>query len=414
MKNFVFVLIAMTAVACNRLPEEIANITISKNGNKVYLIESATQQPIANYKDAGIALQEAVNLLDSGGTISVMTGEYTLNQTVYLGKNVSVKGNGRKTVFKIVKTDSTGAGIMAIGLKGVSVSDLSIISAKEPGSVAGICYDHCGDCEIENVYAEGFEKYGIWLRNNSFLCHVNNCTAAANMRANIFTDSLFWSRAGEYMPNLITNCVTYGGYNGIETNKSIVLNIVGCIVHQPRNFGYYIHNVSNSVLLSGCRTYQTGSDAVWVDKSHEINITGNIFCWSRGKGLVISGVDWGTISGNNIIDSGSERYGGYKGTGDAIGIELQKSRCIQITGNNIFNWGGQGIMMYAIREDALSSQNSIISNNMNYYTESSVSSKGRNTVVKENTSLQSPALNGNPNGSDPLFKPANLEKFINE
>lgn len=415
MKGLITFLVAtFVAFGCNYLPSEVSNITISKNGNKFLLTETGSQQHIGNYKDAGKAILSAVGLLNNGGTILLMNGEYKLNQTIVLAKGVSIKGNGRKTILKIADTDTTGAGIMATGLKAISVSDLSIINAKEPGAIAGICFDHCGDSEIENVYTEGFQKYGIWLRNNSFLCHINNCTAAANMRANIFTDSLFWSRAGEYMPNLITNCITYGGYNGIEINKSIVLNIVGCIVHQPQNYGYYIHNVSNSVLLSGCRTYQTGNDAVWVDKSHEINITGNIFCWSRGKGLVISGVDWGTVSGNNIIDSGSERYGGYKGTGDAIGIELQKARCMQITGNNIFNWGGQGIMLYAIREDSASSNNSIISNSMNYYTDGSVISRGSNTIVKDNLGLKSPALNGNPQGPDPLFNPSLLKKFINE
>jgi len=415
MKSLILVLVAIFATfGCNTLPVDISDITISKIGDKFFLTEPNSHRHIANYKDPGKAIQSAVGLLINGGTISLLNGEYVLNQTIYLSKGVSLKGNGRKTLLKVSDTDSTGVGVMASRLKGVTVSDLSIINAKKPGTVAGICYDHCGDSEIENVYIEGFQKYGIWLRNNSFLCHINNCTSVANMQANIFTDSLFWSRAGEYMPNLITNCITYGGYNGIETNKSIVLNIVGCIVHQPQNYGYYIHNVSNSVLLSGCRTYQTGSDAVWVDKSHEINITGNIFCWSRGKGLVLSGVDWGTVSGNNIIDSGSERYGGYKGTGDAIGIELQKARCIQITGNNIFNWGGQGIMLYAIREDSASSNNSILSNSMNYYIEGSVNSNGKNTVVKDNLGLKSPALNGNPAGPDPLFDPNLLFRFFEE
>jgi parallel beta-helix repeat protein len=414
MKYCVYLFMVIATISCNNLPDEISNLTIFPKGNKFVLLESNTLLQIAEYNDAGKAIQSAVDLLDEGGTISLLNGEYVLNQTIYLAKEVSMKGSGRKTILKVIQTDSTGVGLMATGLKGITVSDMSIISAKSQDAVAGICFDHCGDSEIKDVYVEGFKKYGIWLRNNSFLCHINNCTATANMQANIYTDSLFWSRAGEYMPNLITNCITYGGYNGIETSKSIVLNIVGCIVHQPQNYGFYIHNVSNSVLISGSRTYQTGSHAVWVDKSHEINITGNIFCWSRGKGLVLSSVDWGTVSGNNIIDSGSERYGGFISTEDAVGLELQKSRCIQITGNSIFNWGGQSIMLYAIREDAASSNNSISSNNMNYYSEGSIKSYGNNTIVTDNIALKSPALNGNPDGPDPLFDPGKLVNFIRE
>jgi parallel beta-helix repeat protein len=318
-------------------------------------------------------------------------------------------------VLNINGTDSTGVGIIAIGLKDVNVSGLSIVSGDSTKSIAGICFDNCGDSEIKDVYSEGFSKYGIWLRHNSFLCHINDCTAANNHQANIFTDSLFWSRAGEYMPNLITNCITYAGKNGIETNKSIVLNIVGCVVHQPGNFGFYIRNVSNSVLLSGCRTYQTQNNAVVVENSHEINITGNIFCWSRGKGIVLKGVNWGTITGNNIIDSGSERYGGFPGVGDANGVELtDKTKCIQITANNIFNWGGQGIMKYAIYEDESCSSNSFTSNNLNYFEAGGVFSKGKNSLVKDIVFLKSPSLNGAPGGTDPLFVPERLQKFIRE
>jgi parallel beta-helix repeat protein len=416
MRSFVcLVVITFLCFECKSPTESVSDITLSKVGDKYKLIESFTRNQIAVYKDAGLAIQSAIDMLNEGGTIELLNGEYLTNRTLYMGKGISMKGNGRKTILNIHQTDTSGVGIMAHGLKGISVSDMSIISAAGSKSFAGICYDHCGDCKIENVYAEGFSKYGIWMRNNSFLCHINNCTAAANKRANIYTDSLFWSRAGEYMPNLITNCVTYGGYNGIETNKSIVLNIVGCVVHQPENFGFYIHNVSNSVLISGCRTYQTQNNAVVIENSHEINITGNIFCWSRGKGIVLKGVDWGTITGNNIIDSGSEQYGGFPGVGDSNGVELtHRTRSIQVTGNNIFNWGGQGIMKYAVFEDETCENNSFTSLNLNYFEKGGIVSRGRNSLVKDILSNAKPSLNGNPDGPDPLFVPARLHQFIQE
>ena len=416
MRNFAcFVVFISLFIACHSFPEKVSNITLSRVGDEYQLIESFSRNTIAAYPEAGMAIQSAIDKLKEGGTIELLNGEYLINQTLYLSKGISIKGNGRKTILKIAETDTTGVGIIAIGLKGIEISDLSVISTENSNSVAGICYDHCGDSEIENVYAEGFSKYGIWLRNNSFLCHLNNCTAAANRQANIFTDSLFWSRAGEYMPNLITNCITYGGYNGIETNKSIVLNVVGCMVHQPENFGFYIHNISNSVLLSGCRTYQTQNNAVVVENSHEINLTGNIFCWSRGKGIVLKGVNWGTVSGNNVIDSGSEQYGGFRGVGDPNGIELTNgTKCIQVTGNNIFNWGGQGIMKYAVYEDETCENNSFTSLNLNYFEKGGVVSKGKNSLVKDIVAKDRPALKGNPEGPDPLFVPERLQDFIRE
>jgi len=388
-------------------------VVSSRNGN--YVLSCAISgNKVYSSSDAGKAIQKGIDLLENGGSLRLSSTEYVLTQTLHLNSGIHLKGEGRKSQLIIKDADSTGCGIFATGKKDIQVSGLSIV-ASGSSVKAGICFDHCGDCEITDIYSEGFQEYGIWLRNNSFLCHINDCTAAGNKRANIYTDSLFWSRAGEYMPNLITNCITYGGWNGIECNKSIVLNIVGCVVHQPENFGYYIHNVSNSVLLTGCRTYQTQNDAVVVEQSHEINISSNIFCWSRGKGIVLRGVDWGTISANNIIDSGSERYGDFPGVGDAIGLELvMKTRCVQVTGNNIFNWGGQGIMKHGIFEDETCFQNSFIANNINYYESDGIISKGKGSMEKENLLHKSPALNGNPAGPDPLFKPELLQTFIRE
>jgi parallel beta-helix repeat protein len=401
--------------ACQSFQNDSMNLVLIRDGNTYRIHDAVSQKKSGKFQTADQALQFAINGLNNGGTIEVMNGKYELHNTVYLRSGIHLKGSGRRTEFIVHATDTTGVGIFGKELKDVLVSDLSIIANDTIHSIAGICYDHCGDSKFERIYVEGFSKYGIWLRNNSFLCHINNCTAADNHGANIYTDSLFWSRAGEYMPNLITNCITYGGYNGIEARKSIVLNIVGCIVHQPRNYGYYIHHVSNSVLLSGCRTYQTQNHAVYVSKSHEINLTGNIFCWSREKGIVLDGVDWGVISGNNVIDAGSERYGGNPGIGDAIGIELiNRTRSVQVTANNIFNWGGQGIMKYAVYEDESCEYNSFTSLNINYFEKAGVVSKGKHSIVKDIVLLDTPSWNGIKDGPDPLFKPELLKDFINE
>lgn len=414
-KNITICLILIFLFACKQNDKNLMDVCIFKEGDNYQLTGSIIKKKIGSFKTADQAIQYAINNMSEGGCIEILSGKYELKNTVYLANGIWLKGSGRRTEILVTTTDTTEVGIFGSGLKDVKVSDLSIVAIDTIQTLAGICFDHCGDCEIDNIYAEGFKKYGIWLRNNSFLCHINNCTAANNMRANIFTDSLFWSRAGEYMPNLITNCITYGGWNGIEINKSIVLNIVGCIVHQPENFGFFIHNVSNSVLVNGCRTYQTQNDAVVVEKSHEVNLTSNIFCWSRGKGIVLRGVDWGTISGNNIIDSGSERYGGFSGVGDANGIELtDKCRCILVNGNNIFNWGGQGIMNYAVFEDESCENNLFSSLNINYYEKGGVKSHGKNSVVSNIIQKSSPALHGKPEGPDPLFIPERLQEFIRE
>lgn len=94
-----------------------------------------------------------------------------------------------------------------------------------------------------------------------------------------------------------------------------------------------------------------------------------------------------------MIDSGSEQYGGFPGVGDPNGIELtEKTRCVQVTGNNIFNWGGQGIMKYAVYEDETCDHNSFTSLNLNYFEEGGVVSRGKNSLVKDIVYIKEPAL----------------------
>jgi hypothetical protein len=89
------------------------------------------------------------------------------------------------------------------------------------------------------------------------------------------------------VPNLVTNCIVYGGGKGIECSRTIVLNIVACVIYQSQDVAYYVGNTSNSVLISGCRSFQIGSHAVVADGSHEFNLSSNIFCWHEGHGMLV-------------------------------------------------------------------------------------------------------------------------------
>lgn len=375
---------------------KLENLCIYKSGEKYKVVTQFEHQVIYESNNATDVIQTAVDeLKENGGDIILGRGNYKLDKEIKLADHIWLHGSGRGTKLRVGADNQSGTGILCKGLDGVEISNLSVIADDSDNTIAGIILDDCGDCKVHDVFSCGFGKYGIWVKNNSFLCEIRGCSLAGNKKANIFMDHLAnEGRSGDFIPNLISNCIIYGGGKGIECERTIVLNIVGCEVFQTEDIGYHIHTTSNSVLVSGCRTFQIGADAVVVEETHEFNLSSNIFCWATGHGVVIKDAGWGTICGNEIIDVGSYNSGDenfttyFKDIPEDVkqynGIELHKTRGYNITGNTIFNWGVAPKMEYGIFEDTDSSSNVITSNNVNFFSKKDVLSKGEDTVVNNN------------------------------
>jgi hypothetical protein len=323
---------------------------------------------------------------------------------------VLLRGRGRGTRLVVGGAGGTGTGLLCESLKGVVLSDLAIIAGDGKEAAAGIVVDDCGDCQVRDVYVQGFAEYGIWMRNSSFLCELRSCKLAANGKANIYLDHLAGGgRGGDFVPNLVTNCITYGGGTGIECNRVIVLNILGCAVFQPGRYAYHLHHTSNSVLISGCRSFQVEEHAVVVENTHELNVSSNIFCWHRGHGIVLKDVSWGTVSGNEFIDQGVRSRDGVHTDGVVLSESTQG---VQVVGNAIFNWGDQVPMAVGVREDATCRNNTISGNNINYYTEADVISEGSGTTVSDNVSERGESYQNQDRPPFPDFTTDRIQAFI--
>jgi hypothetical protein len=341
---------------------------------------------------AGEAIQHALDALPAeGGAVFVEQGRYPLAAPLRLRSHTRLQGAGRGTRLVV----SAEIGILGEGLDGAEVADLALVAEGAAQAQAGLAFDACGDCRAANVLAAGFAAYGIWLRNDSFLCTINGCSAAGNGVANLYLDNLAaHGRAGEFVPNLVTNCMVYGGHTGIETRRTIVANIVGCCVFQARAVGFHVHSESNSVVISGCRTFQIGRQAVLLEDTDEFNLSSNIFCWHIEDGVVIRNANWGTITANEVIDTGSYNSGVPDRTADwstlpkdlpaYSGIKLLNARGYTVTGNSIFNWPVCPPMEYGIYEDDASFQNIMTGNNVNYYTGGAVACHGRESLAAHN------------------------------
>jgi hypothetical protein len=359
------------------------------------------------------AIQHAVDLVGGeGGEVALQRGEFPLQRPVRLASRVWLHGSGRGTRLLVRGEGEEGLGLLCAGLKGCTVSDLAVLADPDGERIAGIALDDCGDCTVRDVLCQGFARYGIWVRNNSFLCQIESCKLAGNGRANLYLDRLAGGgRGGDFLPNLVTNCITYGGGTGIECHRVIVLNIVGCAVFQPGRYAYHLHHTSNSVLISGCRSFQVEEHAVVVENTHELNVSSNIFCWHRGHGIVLRDVSWGAINGNEFIDQGVRARDGAPTNGIVLSEGTQG---VQVVGNTIFNWGDQVPLGVGILEDASCRNNLIRSNNINFYTEVDVCSQGEGTLVGEQVSAKEAAYQGMGRPGYPDFDRTAIERFIGE
>lgn len=362
--------------------------------NKIY-----KSSPISNE-----AIQYAIDSFGNhGGEIVLFSGIYILEKQINLASRINLKGSGTATNLYLSPSHNTGAAFYGQQLDRIVIADLSIKAQKSDAHAKnGIILDHCGDSVIRDVYAVGMAEHGIWIRNNSFLCEVRGCKFADIAGSAVLMEKLAkGGRAGEYIPNLITNCIAYGGGKGFECKRSIVLNIVACQVYQSKGVAFYVGSSSNSVLISGCRTFQIQDHAVVVEKSDEINITSNTFCWHIGHGILIKNINWGTITGNCIIDSGSVNpYSNeHKNMYVPVNIDIKPhlrngihiaglSKGLTITGNAIFNWIVAPPMQYGIREEKECMNNLIVANNINYFDKAGILSEGLNTEVHNNNSTK--------------------------
>lgn len=355
--------------------------------------------------EAAVALQFALDRLSpSGGELKIGNGNFLLNEPIKVHDNTSVVGSGRATRLRVTAKNEEGIGIICKNSKGVEISELTLSAGDNVNANTGLIIDNSGELKIQNLASVGFSQYGLWLRNKSFLCEIINCSLAGNGKANLhFSDLAGHGPIGDYVPNLIAGCLIYGGGKGIEADKALCLNITGCVIFQTHDVGIHLRNGSNSVLINGCRVYQAGSDALLVEASHELNVTGNIFCWPVGHGIVIRKSAWGTITANNIIDVGSYNPGGptlklkfpdiKAEIASKNGVALTGVRGYQVSNNAIFNWASAPKMNCGIHEDRSCFKNIIAGNNINYFQQAAVLSEGKETAVSGNMGLGDAAYN---------------------
>jgi Right handed beta helix region len=405
----------------------LQNMYVVQDGATYTALTDLTREVLHSSPSAGAAIQSAIDALaGSGGVVTIGRGTFRVAEPIRLASQVCLRGSGRSSRLLVDAANEAGIGLLGLGVSGVVVADLAVV-AEPQRTVAGIVLDACGDCKLHGLFCADFGSYGIWLRNSSFLCEISGCSLAGNRRANLYLDTLRAGQYGNFMPNLVTNCVIYGGGKGIECHRAIALNIVACTVHQTHGSAYHIHSRSHSVAISGARSYQISGDAVLVEDSHEFSLTGSVLCWHTGHGVAVRDACWGAIAGNQISDSGSYNPGGPDRTLTFAalppdlplhnGIDLRNVKGCQISSNTIFNWSAAPPLGCGVCEDDRSFKNSIVGNSVNFYADAAVRSAGQHSIARDNIAHAEQPYNDLQTAIDAQrkvqsFDPALTERFI--
>ena len=294
--------------------------------------------------------------------------------------------------------------IVGTEIEGASISSMTIKPEATQSSHTGITLNCSSNCQISNAFIKGFLKFGIHIHTSCAFCTVTSCDLAGNMEANVKFERLdIKGKAGDFIPCTISNCNMFGGGKGLECDFATVVNIIGCSFVHSFPCAIHIRNFSCSNLISGCRTFQIKGDAVVVEDSHEINISSNIFCWHEGHGIVLRNVLWGTVSVNNVIDSGSIniKEGGShpkmaffrspqpdfdRDKHRKSGILLEgTTQGLTVNGNALFSWPHILRMDPAIKEGEGCNNNLITGNNINAFKgDEAISISGENSKSVQN------------------------------
>ncbi len=405
----------------------MSDLIVYQNANETCIKAWNEPTPFFSSSQASETIQKAIDTLaaDGGGEIRLMRGRYALSRPVELKNAVAIAGSGRATTLHPADDWQGEAILFANETRGASVSNFCINGQDLPSLRNGIEIATSGECEIEKMKIARLAGNGILLRDHAFLCNIRHCSLAGNREAAIRLQSLAKGPYGDFLPSSVQNCLIYGGGKGIVCDNAIVVNLTGNTVYQTKGPAFHLCKVSNSVLISGCRTFQIGAEAVLCEDSHELNVSSNIFCWHEGPGIRTRNARWGTISGNEIIDSGSYNPGGpdqktpfakaEKSFSLQNGIELLDTRGYSLTGNTIFSWHVCPKMRNGIYEDAESSKNLIADNQINFYEEAAVASHGSDTRQGENVSLSDTTHIGEKQTEFiQSFQTKLTEKFIKE
>ena len=371
--------------------------------------KAVTGEVILKESSPVTAIDKAIDYLGRlGGSITLAEGSYPIDRTIVVKANIWLRGKGESTIVQ--PAADMDACIRVYKAPQALVSDLKVMQPSDgPKAQTGIAIRHTVTAQIIRVSIDGFTQYGVYLEGDPEdvpqgnwgptagpgLILVNGCRITNNQSDNVFIETS-GSYIGNAIPVVISDNLIVGGGTGVH-NWAICSNVVDNVIVQTRSFGML--QMANSILTTGNVYYQTGRSAISAydgieqimhptydrrdnNNNKECNITNNVILEPRGHGIEVS-EQWGTISGNRIVNVGSGTVASH------FGIWLHEdSESYIVAGNITANYPGHPLMLNGIRESGR--KNLISTNVIRGCQGDAIVSSGYQSFVSDNSGEPSP------------------------
>lgn len=243
----------------------------------------------------GATINAAINSLpDTGGEVVLLDGTYKINAKIYIKDNVTLRGNGSRTVLERAFYYSAVINISGITGNNITILDLVIDGNKtaySEGRNDGIDLMFDGDkyCVIKNVTVKDCTGAGIKITSDNAI---------------ISNNSVFGNGTGIYIDSIGgRNCIVTenfcdGNEYGISSN-AMLATISGNIISNSKYVGLLSQGENNSITGNVCTN--NGSD-IEVILGMENIIAGNIL--RSTQALYLSAESRDNTIGNNDIGAG--------------------------------------------------------------------------------------------------------------
>lgn len=303
-------------------------------------------------------LQNSINALPLGGTISLTTGVYVLTATVTVTQSIVLQSQSL-----IVGSQIAGCGTCAVQIIGAQTAGTPMLSLT--GASITIQGLQLNGNKTSNVVVPGQDC--LQINSQATLAYINRDSIVNCPNAGIMHNQGSGLGTGEDIFNNLD--VKTNNLNGYLCNSCFDPHING---------GNYGSNVGDNikcttgtdVKISGVSDFvSTNGNGIVMANCTNVTIIGSSVHnnWKNGILLfksVVSTVDgnFQTVSSNNVYDNSQI------GAGNSVGIFIQGStgdiaQYNMIIGNNIWDDQGSKTQAYGI-EEVFSASNSIVGNNI--------------------------------------------------
>lgn len=374
-------LLSILILFSNALILNCQSYLIYKDSDHYLCFNEDKDSVLWKHHSASLVIQYAIDHCKNeiNSEVILGNGRFDIDKPIRLESNVWLHGKKRGTELNV--NGSRGTGIVLEGAADVQISDLSIITANNFDSFAGIHAMNCKGLKISDVWVIGFANFGIMISEDFNRLIINRCTFINNEQAHIKLQKF---EAESIDESVISNCTFFCGGYGVKAekreDKGQGLEICDNIFAQLK--GMAIDSDIDSAWISGNKLYWIGLDGMKLG-GRGFRIEGNINSWIRGHGLVLDGARYGMVNGNNFTDLGVRSRNGFR----KCGVAIYNSDYNIISGNSIWNFGDQGQLEYAVYENS-NCINNILKGNAGWFYASPVAFRaiGENTIVENNTS----------------------------